>query len=730
MLRGLILLCYVLSAFPAVGQTISVRSGEHETFTRLVFDRPLSTEWELEKSDLGYSLRFDPPAEINLRGLFELIPRDRIRDVRPGENPGEVDLVLNCACPIEARLYRDRYLIVDTFDPAEGKTADLQERVSGPVFRRPTPPILPVVLPDDGALSTSGGPVSLPITTGNKDAVAQRVDEARADLLSSLRRGAQDGLLDFVDPQDDTSLEGMPENAPGPPLPLPDLPQLLLRSQTAIETARPEPQQFPLACIEFALLDITDWGTEDDFESQIGPLRQSVYGEFDRPDQDAAKALARLYLYFGFGTEAQQIAALYGTGDPTWQAIDAIGHILDDDTPPPSPPPGIRGCGGDLALWRALFHPEDLPDHPADRSALKRAVLTLPRHLRTRIGVLAADRFMNSQHAEIANDILNITKRNTVDTDTDATILGAQAKAATGQEEKASDVLQEMADDNPRVTPGAMLSLVRLKLQEEEALSDSEMELLETLLHEHRRTLDYLIMVEALSGGHLSRDEYQAGLDFLDDADLSPSIDRELRSALIGDATREAGDGLFLRLVAQTSSRDLNPDKANAVAQRLTDLRLPALAAPFIAEETTRDTAADRRYLRAKVAALRGDVETTNSELIGLSDARAAAIRQEAEGGGGALLTDEDAPEAQQAGPERLFRARAWDRLASQSDDDFLREVGRLARLPQSSDPSELPNRISLQDRETALAGSRATRELMQDLLDRTEIDPSTAQQQ
>ncbi len=720
MLRYLAMIWCCLAALPALGQTISVRSGEHENFTRLVFDRPLSTEWTLEKSDLGHVLRFDPATSIELRGLFELIPRERVRDVRAGEAEGEVELILNCDCRVEARLYRERYLIVDTFDPAQEDGAAITEQASGPVFLRPGPPILPIVLPDRPALSERAVPDAMPQPDPADTALQRRVDDARADLLSSLSQGSQDGLLDFIDPPPDGMGEGRPDLA-ARPLPLPDIPHLLLRSQTAIETARPEAPRPPLACIDIALLDIGGWSTGDSFEDQIGMLRQKVYGEFDRTDPEAAKALARLYLHFGFGAEAMEIAMLHGDGSPPWMAIDAIGHIMDHDTPPPSPPPGIEGCEGDLALWRALFDPEDLPSHPDDRLALKRSVLTLPSHLRQRLGVLAANRFLDAQAAEIANDLLAITRRNAVDQETGAVILGAQVQAAKGKTEEATETLEVLAEDDPRMTPQAMQSLVQLRLEKSEPITDDEIDLLETMLHEYRPTPDALTTVQALSGARLSRNEYEIGLDLLDREEPPAEVDRDLRSALIGDATVDAGDGLFLRLVSRVSASDLTDKTANAVAQRLIDLRLPDLAAPFLLPNTTRTEAADRRYLRAQVAALAGDVDSAEEQLIGLSNERAVSIRRQALGSG-PEAPDEQAADLLSADPDTLFRARAWDRLAVQSEDDFLREVGRLARLPDTVDGADLTDPASLEAREAALATARDTRTMLQGLLSRTQL--------
>ena len=66
------------AALPAVAQTVRVKSGEHEDFSRLVLYFPERPEYEVVETDGGYELRADGAYSYDVDGVFRLIPRDRI----------------------------------------------------------------------------------------------------------------------------------------------------------------------------------------------------------------------------------------------------------------------------------------------------------------------------------------------------------------------------------------------------------------------------------------------------------------------------------------------------------------------------------------------------------------------------------------------------------------------------------------------------------------------------
>lgn len=73
---------------------ISVRSGEHPKFSRLVFDIGANFKWSIRQSGNKYIVKFTPPPRaLNLSEIFKFIPKIRILSVnKEPTNPGEVIL--------------------------------------------------------------------------------------------------------------------------------------------------------------------------------------------------------------------------------------------------------------------------------------------------------------------------------------------------------------------------------------------------------------------------------------------------------------------------------------------------------------------------------------------------------------------------------------------------------------------------------------------------------------
>ncbi|MGD7552082.1 hypothetical protein ACQCP0_25925, partial [Ralstonia pseudosolanacearum] len=98
-------------------------------------------------------------------------------------------------------------------------------------------------------------------------------------------------------------------------------------------------------------------------------------------------ALAKHYLYLGFGTEARLILSLIGQHAPEDQFLQVLSYLIDlDPLPDTLTPSGLETCGGMGVLWQALvILPQDLPaGYPV--TYLTQSVQALPPHLRLHLG--------------------------------------------------------------------------------------------------------------------------------------------------------------------------------------------------------------------------------------------------------------------------------------------------------------------------------------------------------
>ena len=150
----LALACVCLAAWPAQAQVVSVRSGEHESFSRLVFSFQPGRRWSIIRVKDGYLIDFDlEHLGLNDLGVFDLIPRTRITALIAHREASTVLIRTACDCPATGFLAGPGKLVVDVADDpvfaqieaAEFVQADDSEPVSNgtPSPRDRLPELLP-----------------------------------------------------------------------------------------------------------------------------------------------------------------------------------------------------------------------------------------------------------------------------------------------------------------------------------------------------------------------------------------------------------------------------------------------------------------------------------------------------------------------------------------------------------------------------------------------------------
>ena len=254
----------------ALAQGVTVRSGEHPEFSRLVFAFPYAPDWALERNESGYVLRATPDFRgLDLADIFRLIPRTRLSAVRPGAAEDVLFLEIPCDCRPEAFVLNGNTLVIDIHD-APSRTADdvpdgrepptsdasvLDAMIRAPLQRlsslaedaQPELPLYPAEQP-----GTSPTPV-LPLLPefGIEDDQAQGLI---LDLATELSRAAAQGLISA------DAIRKAPEAPPGDPIPLPDLPNV--RIDTAIDRAfttdadNQTASDHPEVCLSDRLFDV------------------------------------------------------------------------------------------------------------------------------------------------------------------------------------------------------------------------------------------------------------------------------------------------------------------------------------------------------------------------------------------------------------------------------------------------------------------------------------------
>jgi hypothetical protein len=259
---------------------------------------------------------------------------------------------------------------------------------------------------------------------------AQDLRQKRAQVLGQIARAASQGLLspnvqwpsqDPASPQETESAKGVTSDAVQNPTPdekrLNPLDNLRARSSIDRDVlAHAEQMNGPLSgrgdCLSDKLTRVANWGTDEPFGAQIGPLNRRLFGEFDKPDESVAVGLARLYVFFGFGAEAQRALGLVSTPSLESTILQTMAQILrEGHASPQSVLSKQLDCTTSVAVWAALSY-RDLPaDMPIDTDAILRAFSGLPPHLRRYVGPMLSQKFLTADRTETANRILRILER-------------------------------------------------------------------------------------------------------------------------------------------------------------------------------------------------------------------------------------------------------------------------------------------------------------------------------
>ncbi len=124
-MKQLFALGLFLFALPlAAQQVVSVTSGEHAGYSRLVLRVNPNLDWEIVKARGMATLRF-PAQELSFATtrVFDRISTDRIASLSTShsKNGSELQLKLKCSCDVQGFAFKGNYIVVDVFDgPALG----------------------------------------------------------------------------------------------------------------------------------------------------------------------------------------------------------------------------------------------------------------------------------------------------------------------------------------------------------------------------------------------------------------------------------------------------------------------------------------------------------------------------------------------------------------------------------------------------------------------------------
>lgn len=711
-----------LLMFPglAAAEPVIVRSGEHATFTRLVFDFAGRETAELSAVPGGYQIEVNGWRDgYDLSQVFRYIPRTRLREIERVPGSAALFLRLGCDCAVQTFYSDGTKLVVDIQDPKiEPKRIRPPKRSVNAMFDGPVQLVQgtdvdelpPLGLTSQAPPAFSG---TLPLLTEPLAPVVN-TDGLTNAFAQELARAAAQGLIDPTD-----VLVGDTADR---------LPVANINIESAVDRALGRadqdgiPSAFPGACRSPRHFAVSDWADSDTpLATQIGTLRLALLDGQDRPNEAAVRALARLYIYMSFGAEARQLVDKYALDGDDAQVLAALGDLMDLSAEASTVLTSQIECDGPGALWAVLslgYLPDDLA---VDRRQILLAYTTLPAHLRRHFGPRLSQIFADAGDTDGVSTIGAAVERVSRANDPDLIL----SRAFDPMEAEANErALQSLArGGNPDEAEALALVIERL-LAGGETVPEPFIENAAILAFERFGSPSSQRLKSLEIRSRLANGEVELAIQTFAAAEEEDALPPGEGAVLSGQATRalieKAVDAEFLQLSLDPYSdglfRRVDPALARMVSRRLLTLGFPDRAAAVSPPGALGDDDADNAYA-AELALVKGDTGTalrltqrarTTDALRVRARALSAAGRHAEAAQAFARLekTDESVAES--------WRASDWTRLMDVSED-ARGEVATAVLDLREVEP--VPEPPSLAESQTLLDESADLRRVLGDLL-------------
>lgn len=689
MIRRL-LCCFLVVIFPAYvsAQTVRVTSGEHDGFTRLVFDYGTPVEWQVGRNSDGYTLRVQSGSRAyDLDGIFAVIGKTRLAALSQEPETGDIKISLACPCHVFPFEFRAGILVVDLKDGPPPKGSSFEESLSEArqdrFVARPRP------RPDTAAGIESVGTqenynwINLEGKKNSEDQTPFEISDAnstrtspletgldlhplRETLIENLSRGASQGIVEIAKP---VAKPMTPENSfPSAQIRIGPAKTGITRDNTAVNDTLGAKGE---TCVDDSSLALETWGDETlPFLGQISENRVGLTGEFDRPNPEAVEKLVKLYLYLGFGAEARELARTLASEASNTHIWQSLGSLIDGDFDTENVFLGQAACDGHVALWGLLAEREVQKGDMVNEGAVRLAFSALPLHLRKLLGPILADRFTAMENPDAARALLNSITRAESEKEASAPLMEADLSLKAGESEAAEAIASTLLADPGREHPNALIAFTKARVAQGLPISKEIVVALEAFGKDYAGTELEDQIEEALMLALASSGEFDPAFAKLVNF---PKQLNNVWSILVA----QADDDTFLShavLLDDTRLPMVAEETGLAVARRLSGLGLGTAAAhwlsgiedpdPILSAQIAlqnRDGAAALALIAGREDKVASEIRLQSLDLVGENKLKAKAMLESGDEAAAALAFAKEADWQSVA----LLEQTAWKALAS-----------------------------------------------------------------
>lgn len=779
-----LLLIWLLQCFPntALADQISVRSGEHKGFTRLVLDLPGPRSWQLKTEGTRAQIKIEgAKSNFDLTRAFRKIGTDRVSDLQPNPDENALDISLNCECGVEAFTVGNRMLVIDIKEPTEtnkqkrlafnasvgsglaGNILPPYADLSARTFAAQTGVNRPVL-----AFNPTSKKINIPLTLRRlpervppSDITAsiaklpslrsdiersKRISEAEKRLAKQLGRAASQGLLKARTEKPKALIKAPLSSSPKKqsatdPRKTPKstklkVPGVNLRAVTSADRDFLQAlNELPLnangsQCLADEALNVPAWASKEPFTHQLGTLRSGLVREFDRPDAEQAMALAKFYIHFGFGAEALYVLKLSNLTDQNAQLLSTLAEIVEyGNALTPTPFSNQFNCDTAAALW-AILAIETLPSSvELNEQAVLRSLSAFPAHLRRQLGPIISARLSKSGRGNLASKVLRVVERGVKVPDASFKMARAEQKLTDGKFKSASQDLNQVITSNTELSPKALLKLINSNLEADLTVELNIAKLAGAYAKEYRkqpigaelRRAHILALAKAKAFDEAFR-ELNAYAH-----DGNPQNVEQIRHEAIVVLSKLGTDTEFLTYATAnppTTVQFLGAGKSVLIASRFIELGFPAQGLRLLHSNESEPRSERNRILAAKALLLLRKPRQAEATILGLSGNGADQIRAKARSLSGdhqAAQKLYEAIDQNAAMLEQAWLAGDWPTLRD-SEDKTLVEIAELASPEKTKANSSFAEHAVLARNRALVSESEAVRRTLDDLLSKYPI--------
>ena len=658
--RLIALLTLLFAPIATAAQQVTVRSGDHENFARLVLNLPFQSDWTLENFEEGAQLTFgNQNFSFDTSQVFERITRERVTSITTDNDTASLVFKFACACWAEAFWFQQKMLVVDIRKkkPEEIYAQQIQlptRSDNGSIDTAVSVPKLPyrggaatVALTTEALSSQLAEAKRSPLRSVRDETQSANLDESREKLLRQIGRATSQGLLSpkSTKPRTDEPIRetDRQNEAPAEEIQRPEhtSPKPKNNFHINVRTSIDEDflerlggrdaDAFSDGCLDAYLFDIASWGSDASFWEQVGPLRSRMTSEFDRNNDDAIRQLAKVYIFFGFGLEASQVANLLPPDEVETEVLTTLAEIMETGSAPQSALIDQLECDAPNVMWSALAHTQLPPDARLDKDAMLLGFSRLPRHLRSHLGPILASRLLEAGHKNESRSILRIIERGEDRKSTASNLAAADLDLGAGKNMEAEERLTSVIEANDALSPQALILQIDSHLKRGEKISYDVAQLAAAYAFEYENDPlgKELSRVHILALG--ASGAFQDAFDQLDKyKQSSQSLSTDIRVELAELLASNADQIEILRYVLSGNlgdAADLKPETVLKIAEQLLDAGFYAETSRVLARNFVGIQNRQARLLRAKAALASDRPRQAEVELLGLSGADANVLR-------------------------------------------------------------------------------------------------------